>query len=333
MITLKSNPPEIIIPYPDCVSTSTYGITQFWAEEYWASLKIQELKHLYPNIDLTGLVNPIFENHIKNITKIDPHKKITETRDYKDIQVDSWEIGNKKINIATSHAPSRFKAQNYLRKYASDLRIINLDAHLDLGKSKLIHAAWLTQDLIKKTALIGGWYEASEDLEYAQGLFPFISNQMNDLFEKKAFKNWIRRKKVYITLDLDFFPLNDNYLGLSSFWHRNLFIGHAMNIKQRIELKDESRDKINTQLAGVELDLFKDIHSFMKQKRNSIRMQLNLIKNLLKNLIDFFQDTSVILVSLDLVEYSPICDWKNLTIEGFVSNYHVLNNLINTLNE
>lgn len=327
------NPQDNIVAYPDCISTLTYGITQFWAEEYWAWLKIQEFKLLYPQIDLTGLINPIFEIQLPNLTKISPHKKITETRDYNDIQVDSWEIDYKRLNIATSHAPSRFKAQNYMKKYTNDFRIITLDAHIDIGKSDLIHSAWLTPDLAKKTALIGGWSESSEDATYAQGLFPFISYQMNDLLEKKLFKNWIEGKKVYFTIDLDFFPYKDNYMGLSNFWHRNLFIGHALNLKQRIELLEDVEVGLNNKLAGVELHIFDNISSFMKQKSDSIQQQICQINDLLKDLIDFFQETSASLLGLDLVEYSPICDWQNLTIEGFEKNFHLFNNLINTINE
>ncbi len=330
---LYPNPQNAIIAYPDCISTSTYGITQFWAEEYWAWLKIQELKLLYPQIDLTGLINPIFEIQLPNLTKIRPHKKINETRDYNDIKVNSWEINYKKLNIATSHAPSRFKAQNYLKQFTNDFRIITLDAHLDIGKSDLIHSTWLTPDLAKKTTLIGGWSESSKDVKYAQGLFPFISSQMNDLLEKKLFKKWIEGKKVYITIDLDFFPYKDNYMGLSSFWHRNLFIGHAMNLKQRIELLDDFEVGLNNTLAGVKLQFFDNISSFMKQKRDSIQQQIYQSNDILKNLIDFFQETSAFLLGLDIVEYSPICDWQNLTIEGFEKNFHFLNNLINTINE
>lgn len=330
---MSPNPQHNIIAYPVCISTSTYGITQFWAEEYWAWQKIQELKLLYPQIDLTGLINPIFEIHLPNLTKISPHMKITQTRDYNDIQDDSWEIEYKRLNIATSHAPSRIKAQNYMKKYTNDFRIITLDAHLDLGKSNLVHAAWLTQDLAKKTALIGGWSETSEDLNFAHNLFPFLCDQIGDLLEKKLFKNWIEGKKVYITIDLDFFPNKDNYLGLSSYWHRNLFIGHAMNIKQRIELHEDIEVGLNKKLAGVGLHIFDNISSFKRRKSKSIQQQISQINKLLQDLIDFLQETSASLLSLDLVEYSPICDWQNLTIEGLEENFHFLNNLINAINE
>jgi len=312
---LYPNQHDKITAYPNCISTLTYGITQFWAEEYWAWLKVQELRTLYPQIDLTGLINQIFENQVPNITKTSPHKKIVGSKDYNDIPRNSWKISYRKLNIATSHAPSRFKAQNYLRKYTNDFRIITLDAHLDIGRSNLLHAAWLTEDLAKKTAIIGGWSEASEDVIHAKGLVPFISNHTNNLLEEKDFVNWITGKKVYLTIDLDFFPSRDNYMGLSSYWHRNLFIGHAMHIKQ-----------------GVELQIFTDIISFMRQKKESIQSQINQINHLIKNLVDFFQENSVSMLGLDLVEYSPICDWQNMTIECIKNDFHYLNTLISTIN-
>jgi hypothetical protein len=265
--------------------------------------------------------------------KTNPHRKIKETRDYNDVQIDSWEITDKKLNIATSHAPSRFKAQNYLRKYIDDFRIITLDAHFDIGNSELVHTAWLTQDLVKRTAVVGGWSEGVEDTNHAKNLFPYITNHLNDYLERNDFINWLKEKKVYITIDLDFFPSNDEYLGLSSFWHRNLFIGHSMNIKQRMELLDNVQNRLKHQLLGVELKMFNDIHSFFEQKRNSIHLHMVQIKNLFKDLRDIFRETSAFLISLDLVEYSPICDWKNLTINEFKDNFHVLNDLLNTFNE
>ncbi len=308
-------------------------MTQFWAEEYWAWLKVQELRLLYPLLDLTGLINQIFEKQLPNIIKTSPHKKIIDTKDYNDIPTDSWEIGYRKLNIATSHAPSRFKAQNYLKKYTNDFRIITLDAHLDLGRSNLIHAAWLTEDLAKKAAIIGGWSEALEDVSHARNLIPFINTHTNDLLEKKDFINWITGKKVYVTIDLDFFSSQDNYMGLSSYWHRNLFIGHTMNMKQRIELQKDSKFELNKKLAGVELHLFKDVISFRKHKKDSIQSQINQINHFVADLLDFFQKNSVFMLGLDLVEYSPICDWQNLTIQGFKDNFHYLKSLINAINE
>ena len=327
------NPKIKTIAFPNCISPSTYGVTQFWAEEYWTWLKIQELKSLYPKIDLEGLINSVFENQLLNLLKFDPHKKITGTRDYNDIQVNSWEVGNRKLNIATSHAPSRFKAQSYSKKYTNEFRIINFDAHFDIGNSEMVHSAWLTHDLAMKTAVIGGWSETSEDLTFAKKIFPIISSQLEDFTLKKRLKNWLKRKKVYITLDLDFFPSSDNYLGLSCFWHRHLFIGHSMNIRQRIELERDIQVGQNGQFAGVELQLFDDISLFIKQKKKSILSQIGQIKNILRSLIDVFQENSAHLLSFDLVEYSPICDWQNFTIEEFNNNFHHFKDLINKINE
>jgi len=300
---LHPNQHEETIVYPTCISSSSYGITLFWAEEYWAWLKVQELRLLYPQIDLTGLINQLFENQLPNLTKISPHMNVVGTNNYNEIPIDSWDIDYRKLNIATSHAPSRFKAQNYLKKYTNDFRIITLDSHLDIGRSNLIHAAWLTEDLAKRSAIIGGWSEASDDMSHARSLIPFISTCTSDLIEKKGFKSWITGKKVYLTIDLDFFPSQDNYMGLSSFWHRNLFLGHAMNIKQRIEIE------------------------------KSIRSQFDQLNHLIEEIAGFFQENSAYLLGLDLVEYSPICDWQNLTINSFKENFQYLSTLISTINE
>jgi hypothetical protein len=330
---LYSNQFDEIIAYPSCISASTYGITQFWAEEYWAWIKVQELRSLYPEIDLTGLINEKFENQLLNIMKTSPHGKLVGTNDYNDILIGSWEICYGILNIATSHAPSRFKAQKYLRKFGNDFRIISFDAHLDLGKSDLIHAAWLTEDLAKKTAIIGGWSETSVDLDDAKSLIPFISTCLNNLYKKKDFMNWIKGKKVYVTVDLDFFPSDKIYMGLSSYWHRNMFIGHAMNIKQRIEIQKDVKFGLSNELAGVQLQLFRDIFSFLNQKKESIQSQVKQINRLVESIVNVFQENSTSILGLDLVEYSPICDWQNLTIHSLKDDFQHISDLIKTVRE
>ncbi|MHA1206794.1 MAG: hypothetical protein ACTSSO_04405, partial [Candidatus Hodarchaeales archaeon] len=90
---------------------------------------------------------------------------------------------------------------------------------------------------------------------------------------------------------------------------------------------------LNNQIAGVGLQIFNDIISFMKQKKKSIQSQIDQINHLIHDIVIFFQENSASMLGLDLVEYSPICDWQNMTINGLKDDFQNLNALINSINE
>ena len=320
-------------PYPDCVPRSTYGLTQFWAEEYWLLNKIQEITSNYPQFDFTGLIKIPFKNHLHNILAKAPHNKIVNTKNYKEIPTNTWKIGQKKLNLATSHAPSRFKAEKYLKEYQEDFRIINVDAHVDIGFSNGIHGAWLTEDLTKITALIGGWKESNNQLKEDSSALAFIFPQIDTIQESTSFEEWIFQKKVYLTIDLDYFPIDNEYLGLSNYWHRNLFIGHAMNIKQRIQLLSLEKPPSNLINISEAIDIFPNVPYFYKEKVKSIETQADLLEDLLAKITSILKSNSVTLLGVDLVEYSPLCDWKQLTIKTLIHKFFDFYDLIDSVNE
>ena len=319
------------IPYPKCIPKSTYGLTQFWAEEYWAFNELEKLTVTYPQFDFTGLINTAFRNYLSEIIEKDPHIKIKNTKSYRELPMNIWEIGREKLNLATSHAPSYLKAKEYYREYQDNLRIINIDAHMDIGEFSYIHGAWLTKDLARVTTLIGGWSETSEDLQSSHSILPFQSSKIEVLEENPFFQEWLSRKKVYITIDLDFFPLEDGYLGLSSYWHRNLFIGHTFTINQRIQKFIFEKNRATNVSIGKVLNIFHNLPHFYKQKVKSIETQINQLIHLLTKLTTVCQSNSVTLLGVDFVEYSPLCDWKQLTIRALIRKFQCVQKLVESV--
>jgi hypothetical protein len=309
------------IPYPTCIPDTTYGITQFWAEEYWAWCQVQKIRSQFPHIDFRGLINSLFENQFESLLNNPPHGGILDTKSYEDVPKNSWRISNKRLSLATSHAPSRYKAQFLLKQYKGQFRILTFDAHLDLGNYKGIHGAWLTENLAKRTALIGGWDEPHNELESGSTVIPYICPDLEQLGEERGFVDWINKKKLYISIDLDFLSLEKEYLGLSCYWHRNLFIGHALNINQRIQMLSDNIDLSIPTLIGKEIEVFEDLSSFMEYKVKSINLHIQKLVKIFKEISTLLEDCASSLLGMDLVEYSAISDWKQLTISALLKNF------------
>ncbi len=320
-------------PYPDCVPSSTYGITQFWAEEYWAWRQIQKIRGKYPQVDFQGLVNYIFENHVKNLLSKAPHCNILNTHSFRDIPENSWELSTKEIGISTSHAPSRYKAEILSRKYEDQLRIITFDAHLDLGNSFGIHGAWITPKLARKTAIVGGWADPDYEVKSGSKVAKYFQPSLTELRDEKPFLDWIKNKTVYLTIDLDFFPPEAQYLGLSSFWNRNLFIGHSLNLNQQIQMLPDHIDRSQSILIGKEINIFENLSSFMEYKKRSINLQIQKLVKLIGEISTLFQENNSLLLSLDLVEYSAISDWEHLTLNALIRKYNLLEKLLRPVYE
>jgi hypothetical protein len=308
-------------PFPYCIPDSTFGVSLFWAEEYWAWKKIQKIKETYPNINLKGIINSEFENILPSmITKL-PHNLLKDTKNYENLYSNPWEIDYELINLATSHAPSRIKANKFLQDYPENLIIISFDAHYDIGGSGIIHGAWLTEELLKRTAIIGGWSESKFELLNLSNKPIIYENELEIVLNDSKFRKWIREKFVYITFDLDYFRNEKKFEGLSSYWHRNLINGHSMNLFQEIEVLTTKNISIDKKAIGAYLGFFQNLSDFQSNKQKSIFIQINYMIDILGRFFEVLKEESVVLLNLDIVEYSPLCDWKNLTIKELIKVY------------
>ncbi|MFX1286233.1 MAG: hypothetical protein ACFFB5_21545 [Promethearchaeota archaeon] len=308
--------------FPYCVPPQTYGTSLFWAEEYWTVRRIQELKKKYPYIDFSGLIDPYFNQNFHTLLKNSIHKKILGSKSFTDISEVSWEDNRRVINIATSHAPSRYIALDYLEKFRDNFGIITLDAHLDLSDSQKMHGAWINKKLAGITAVIGGWAETSYDIDDSDSSLAFFAPNMESISSNREFLSWLKGKKIYVTLDLDYYQLSQAaFLGYSNYWHRNKIIGHSMNIEQ-ILLVQSYKNQLNSPIPlGKYLHFFPDLEVFEKNKKLSLKKQSDEIFVTLRDVARLCQKNSACLLSIDIVEYSPVCDWQQLTIREFMENY------------
>ncbi|MFX1505547.1 MAG: hypothetical protein ACFFDC_05465, partial [Promethearchaeota archaeon] len=285
-------------------------------------IKIQELKKQYPYMDLSGLIDPNFVQEFPNLIKRPIHDKILNTRRFDDISSVSWEDNRQILNISTSHAPSRFIAKTYWDRFGEDFGIITFDAHLDLSNSKNLHGAWITKNLASITTVIGGWADTSHDYEYATSLFPFIEPDITSIISNRDLPAWLKDKKIYLNIDLDYYQLSHrDYLGYSNFWHRNKFIGHSMTIEQLLAEQIEEYQMNSSFLLGKSLGFFSNLKEFSQRKEESLKRQTTEILNTLTKITHLCHKHSATLLSIDFVEYSPICDWQQLTMNEFIRNF------------
>lgn len=317
--------------FPSCLPSQTYGTTLFWAEEYWTVVKIQELEKEYPNIGFSGLIDPYFKKQFPTYIKGPIHEKILGTKRFNDISTVLWEDNRQRINIATSHAPSRYIAEDYWEEFGNDFGVITLDAHLDLSDSRKIHGAWITKELASITTVIGGWADTSYDFEDASCLFPFIEPNLYDIISNRDLYTWLRGKKIYLSIDLDYYQCSQtDFLGYSNYWHRNKIIGHSMTIEQILAEQNEDNQLTTPFLLGKSLGFFSNLEIFTRKKKESLKKQTTEILHTLREIMRLCRKNSATLLSIDFVEYSPICDWHQLTINEFVENYPKYQSIIHS---
>ncbi len=250
---------------------------------------------------------------------------ISNYKRFKDISKVFWEDNRQFINISPSHVPSRPIAQNYQEIFGDDFGIITFDAHLDLSDSGNTHGTWITQKLAGITAVIGGWAETRRDFEEANSSFAFLEPEVESIISNREFIDWLRGKKIYISLDLDYFSRSQtNFLGYSNYWHRNKIIGHSMNLEQMFALQNNNYHSCTPNLAGKSLGFFPDLKIFAQNKKDSLKKQSDDIIIILREISKLCRQNSALLLSIDFVEYSPTCDWLQLTIKEFIGKYPTL---------
>ncbi|NHJ02117.1 MAG: hypothetical protein EAX86_08230 [Candidatus Heimdallarchaeota archaeon] len=299
---------------------NTYGVINFWAEEYWAFEKIRFLKNKYPNLEFEGIIAPDFYLKLHNYLKKHPHNQVLNSRSYNDLPFNIWNETPKLLNVSPSHAPAKFIAGDYLKHFDENFGIITLDAHLDFRDNHNIHNAWITKNLASRTVVIGLWGDSSNELNNLSN-FAFSEYQLSRLIQNQGFIKWLEEKYIYVTIDLDFYQISRNpFMGYANFWHRDLIIGHSMNLEQQLEEYKELNSDSNVQLGEI-LGYFTDLESFRLQKIKSVETQSKEIRETLKILSMICNRCSAKILRLDFVEYSPLTDWKQITFNEFINSF------------
>ncbi len=299
----------------------TYGTTCFWAEEYWVLRKIQYLQEKYPQLGLEGIIDIDFSYKLLEYLKEPPHNQLIHSQSYTNLSGNLWDDYSTQLNISTSHAPAQFIATEYLSNFKEKFCILTLDAHLDYRNNELIHNAWITEVLAGKTIAVGLWGDPSNELIDTSN-FAFTAQQLEDLIYDTRLNRWLQGKCVYVTIDLDYYKISKNpFLGYANFWHRNLIIGHSMNLEQQLEMIMEQLPNSNINIGKL-LGFFTDLASFKSIKIESIEKQSVEILKTLKTISRLINQCSAKILRLDFVEYSPLTDWEQLTFIEFSKKYN-----------
>lgn len=308
--------------YPNYFRGNNYGTTKFWVEEYWAATKILELEQKYPGIDFTGLIDDNYKTKIVSYLQESNHLDLSNITKFAELSEIESKDNRKFINVSTSHAPSRFIAKKYVHSIGDKFGVITIDAHLDMFNTDFVHNAWITNDITPYTAVIGGWAEVMDDVKSAESLLAFYEPNTTNLSLNSKFKEWISGRKIYLTIDLDFFRTSQNrFMGYSNYWHRDRIIGHSMNFEQELEERTIEKKLYKSKMAGNVLGFFYELESFVQEKKRTINFQSKEIEKLLQLIVSVFKNNSTTLLSVDFVEYSPLCDYEKLTIEELERNY------------
>lgn len=315
-----------------------FGTSVYLFEEIWLYQNFLTLQKKYPQANWDGLINRDFLTKLPIfLEKFGQEQLLGYTTGLHNIQKGFIKHSRKKINLLTSHAPSREVALNYLNSEEKKVVIINIDAHLDFSPvSPVAGNIWITPEIAKHSIVIGGWDESTQDIKEAKSFFKYIFTDFEDFFENDKIINYLNGAKVYITLDLDYFCHEElcryNFLGISNYFHRQRFIGHAKTINQvlseEIVANNYSSEFNVINEAGISLKNGCDIKDFRKSKIISIERMKSKIIIYLSRLFLQLKDLDTSILSLDIVEFSPSCDWENLSLNRLNPLYYDLKNLL-----
>ena len=320
--------------YPNYFKGNNYGTTEFWVEEYWAATKILELEQKYPGIDFTGLIDDNYKTKIVSYLQESNHLDLSNITKFAELSEIESKDYRKFINVSTSHAPSRFIAKEYIHSIGDKFGIITIDAHLDMFNRDFIHNAWITNDIASFTTVIGGWADVMDDIQLAKSVLAFYEPNITDLSFNSNFIKWIADRKIYLTIDLDFFHSSQSkFMGYSNYWHRDKIIGHSMNFEQILEERIIKTKVKNSRMAGYLLGIFHELESFVKMKKRSLKLQSGEIEKLLELIVSIFKSNSATLLCVDFVEYSPICDYRQLTLKELERKYSKFYDIISSVRE
>ncbi len=122
-------------------------------------------------------------------------------------------------------------------------------------------------------------------------------------------------------------------MGYSNYWHRDKIIGHSMNFEQILEERIIKTKVKNSRMAGYLLGIFHELESFVKKKKRSLKLQSGEIEKLLELIVSIFKSNSATLLCVDFVEYSPICDYRQLTLKELEKKYSKFYDIISSVRE
>ncbi|MFX0060650.1 MAG: hypothetical protein ACFFC7_00515 [Candidatus Hermodarchaeota archaeon] len=301
-----------------------------YLEDYWLLREVEKLQMIYPNIEWIGLFDPTVisnytdlefylpKNSIFNfgkqknkqlwaIEKITTFKEASESNLQSNIQ--SIVSNSPFFVVSPTHIVSRFRF-HFLRKKYPRLRAISIDAHDDVSSGLEIENLWVSRDLLPFTGYIG-----PKNLETSQ--FLFQSETIVSAVENRFFTENIQNKPIFLSIDLDFF--SQNAFGIASHWFRQLFIGHSLNIRQRLEhtlFSSPPGSEYENFNVGEKLGFFEKGQSliFLKNREKQIIQEVEALEKAIFVLLQKLESLSCSIVGIDITEVCSLGDVNEKTV-------------------
>ncbi|MFX1250977.1 MAG: hypothetical protein ACFFCZ_05165 [Promethearchaeota archaeon] len=311
-------------------STDICLVFPLYLEDYWLLREVEKLQRIYPNIEWIGLFDPTVMSNYNDLEFCLPKNSLFNFGKQKDKQL--WAIeqittfkeasnSNLQSNIQSmvsnspffvispTHIVSRFRFR-FLRKKYPRLRAISIDAHDDISSGLEIENLWISKDLLPFTGYIG-----PKTLETSQFLFQFET--IASAVENQLFIETIQNKPVFLSIDIDFF--SHSAFGIASHWFRQLFIGHSLNIRQRLEstlFSSPPGSEYENFNVGEKLGYFGRDESliFLKNREKQIIQEADAMKKTIIVLMQKLDSLACSIVGIDITEVCPLGDVNEKTV-------------------
>lgn len=313
------------------------GVTifRFYLEDYWLFCAVDRIAKIFPQADWVGIFDtfslweeaefatdadvpfPFGKKAGGGLEAAQPIKNYSEgvvletgiRREYKP----------SKLIVSPTHIVSRLSYDHYAKKYP-ELKILSIDAHDDHGEGQFPDNLWIPDDIVIKTLLIGGQAELALQNQ-KKSHYLAIFDDIEATLDSQLLRETLRNQNLLLSIDLDFFQKFE--WGFPTFLARELFIGHSMNISQRImsflALNPSKKDK--RLVIGEILDLFSsesEMERFRQHRLESIKREGANAKEQICCLLDLLEDINSNVVSIDLCEFCAPLDYEGAGAKALI---------------
>ncbi len=301
---------------------------RFFLEDYWLFCLVERITHLLPQADWTGIFDAfsLWED-VEFGTEPDspfPFRKEAgggleaayQVRNYAEAASLEGSLRQEyqpsRLVVSPTHIVSWLSYEHYVKDHPN-LKILSLDAHNDRGDTQFPDNLWISDEIAARTLLIGGWAEKSlrsqEQTSYL-GIYEHVEGALTS----QRFKETLRNQDLLLSIDLDYFQRFQ--WGFPTYLAREFFVGHSMNITQRIMSFLAQNALVEKQRAviGRILGLFasqSDLEAFTKKRLAAIRCEGANAKDEIGRMLDFLEQIGSNIVSVDLCEFCAPLDYED----------------------
>ncbi|MFW9914317.1 MAG: hypothetical protein ACFFGZ_01805 [Candidatus Thorarchaeota archaeon] len=308
---------------------------RFFLEDYWLFRVVDRIERLLPHADWTGIFDGFSSWEDVEFTT-DPdvpfpfHKKAGEGLEAP-YQVQNYteaanleeglrqEYRPSRLVVSPTHIVSRLSYEHYVKNYPN-LKILSLDAHDDHGETHFPDNLWISDEIAANTLLIGGRAEKSLRIQ-EQTSYLGIYDHVEVALASQHLKETLRHQDLLLSIDLDYFQ-RDQW-GFPTYLAREFFIGHSMNITQRIMsfLAQNVLAEKQRVVIGKILGLFasqSDLEAFTKKRLAAIRREGATAKEEIGRIRDFLTQIGTNIVSVDLCGFCAPLDYEDAGTKALI---------------